>query len=62
MTILARVYKANYEGIRRVVFDLAASLTKNPGDADLVVDLFHRDLQIALHCDSEKMWKRAKWK
>jgi hypothetical protein len=62
VSYLAQIYKANCEGITRAVYDLADRLTKNPEDPDLVLDLFHRDLQTAIHCSSEKVWKRAKWK
>lgn len=61
-SVLARIYKADCEGIRNAIYDLAKGLTKNPKDPDLIWDLFHRDLQMAIHCDSEKVWKKAKWK
>lgn len=62
MTVLAKTYVANCEGIRNAVLDLAKNLTKNPDDPDLNMDIFHRDLQTAIHSDSEKVWKKTLWR
>ena len=58
VSILARTYGATNEGIRQAVKDLAKTvyLTENE------LDNFHRCLAIAVHSDSERVWKKARWR
>jgi len=51
-------YQATNQGIRQAVQDLAKTVYLTPSE----VDNFHRCLAIALHSDSERVWKKARWR
>ena len=56
-SVLARTYEATEQGIRQAVQDLVKSVYFTADE----VDAFHRCLVQAIHADSLKVWKRAKW-
>jgi hypothetical protein len=58
VSVLARTYQATNQGIRQAVQDLAKTVYLTPSD----VDNFHRCLLIAVHLDSVKVWKKARWR
>lgn len=58
MSVLARTYQATDQGIRQAIKDLVEDFSLTADE----VDTFHRCLAIAIHADSPKVWKKAKWR
>jgi formaldehyde-activating enzyme involved in methanogenesis len=55
---LNQIYEATNQGIRQAVADLVKTVYLTQDQ----VDNFHRCLVVAVHCDSEKVWKKAVWR
>ena len=55
---LSQIYMATNQGIRQTVADLVKTVYLTQSQ----VNNFHRCLVVAVHCDSEKVWKKAVWR